>query len=348
LLFYSVDEEGALLFAVKPANPGASGAAGFAAFRLPVKGADLKAQVETFRQTLIGDRLNAESLRAQGQRLYAELVRPAESFLERSERLLIVPDGPLHTLPFAALVRQDHRYLVEWKPLRFAVSVTALAELQKRRRPGEGQEGRGLVAFGDPLIAKTASAYPPLPQSRAEVEGIARLFPGARLFLGREATEENARSLGPDARWLHFAVHGVLNAKLPTHSGLALSPPPAGSEEPGNGLLQAWEIMEDLRLDADLVTLSACDTALGTEVGGEGLLGLTRAFQYAGARSVLATLWGISDRSTAPWMSRFYRELRDGKSKDEAVRAAQVEQIRSPDGPYPFYWAAFQLYGDWR
>jgi CHAT domain-containing protein len=343
LLFYAVGEERTLLFAVKPAD---QGAAGLATFRLPVKGTDLKAEVETFRQTLIGDRLNAESLRVQGGRLYAELVRPAEAFLAGSQRLLIVPDGPLHTLPFAALRRQD-QYLIEWKPLHFAVSVTALSELQKRRRPGEGRAGRQLVAFGDPLPAPPP-AYPPLPESRAEVEGIARLVPGTRLFLGKDATEENARRLGGDARWLHFAVHGLLNARMPTHSGLVLSPPSGDSKEPGNGLLQAWEIMEDLRLDADLVTLSACDTALGTEVGGEGLIGLTRAFQYAGARSVLATLWGVSDRSTAPWMRRFYRELRDGKSKDEAVRAAQMEQIRSRDGPYPFYWAAFQLYGDWR
>lgn len=101
-----------------------------------------------------------------------------------------------------------------------------------------------------------------------------------------------------------------------------------------------------MRLDADLVTLSACDTALGREMAGEGLVGLTRAFQYAGARSVVATLWGVSDISTARFMESFYGYLRAGKTKDEALRAAQIDQIRKKTGAsHPFHWAAFQLTG---
>lgn len=360
LLFYAVGQEQTLLFVVKPEG---QGAAGFAAFSLPVNGKDLEERVDTFRDTLINDRFNSQTLNAQARRLYSDLLQPAEAFLEGIQRFLIVPDGPLHTLPFAALVRQG-QYLVEWKPLHFAVSVTAYAQLQKRRRPLEEPAHRKLAAFGDPLFRQTSpgtgrdstarsvkspqSGFAPLPASRAEVEEIARLFPHARVFLQAEATEENAKKVSNDVRWLHFAVHGLLNERIPINSALVLSASPGGVQEPGNGLLQAWEIMEDLRLDADLVTLSACDTALGTQVGGEGLIGLTRAFQYAGARSVLATLWGITDSSTVPWMKRFYRELRDGKTKDEALRAAQIEQIRSANGPYPFYWAAFQLYGDWK
>jgi CHAT domain-containing protein len=337
LLFYAVGKDQTLLFAVRPAAP--PEAPGFAIFPLNLKGESLAAKIETFRDTLIEDRFDSQASKQQGRLLYDELLRPAEAFLAGSERLLIIPDGPLHTLPFAALLRQD-RYLIEWKPMHFAVSVTSYAELRKRRRPPEDPERRKIVAFGDPALQRSApSALPGLPASRAEVEEIARLFPQARIFLQGEATEENVKSLAGDVRWLHFAVHGLLNEQIPLNSALVLS---------GNGLLQAWEIMEELRLDADLVTLSACDTALGTEMGGEGLIGLTRAFQYAGAQSVLATLWGISDKSSAPWMSRFYRELRDGKSKDEALQAAQIEQIRSENGPYPFFWAAFQLYGDWR
>ncbi len=112
-----------------------------------------------------------------------------------------------------------------------------------------------------------------------------------------------------------------------------------------------------MRIDAELVTLSACDTALGKEMGGEGLLGLTRAFHYAGARSVLATLWGVSDASTPRLMERFYTHLKAGKSRDEALRAAQLDFIRGgassgaaavPTSAHPFRWAAFQLSGDWR
>ena len=336
LVFFSVGQEQTLLFVIQPS--------GFAVFPLPLQGDDLAARVAAFRDTLIGDRFDSRSAKELGRSLYDDLLRPAEAFLAGSRRLLIVPDGPLHTLPFAALVRHD-RYLIEWKPLHFAISVTAYAELRKRRRSGGEPEDREIAAFGDPLPPRRP-ALSDLPASRTEVEEIARLFPRARIFVSERATEENAKNLPDGIRWLHFAVHGSLDARIPLNSALVLS---AGDRTgDGNGLLQAWEIMEDLRLDADLVTLSACDTALGTEIGGEGLIGLTRAFQYAGARSVLATLWGITDTSTVPWMRRFYRELRDGRSKDEALQAAQIEQIGSPNGPYPFFWAAFQLYGDWR
>jgi len=114
-----------------------------------------------------------------------------------------------------------------------------------------------------------------------------------------------------------------------------------------NGLLQAWEILEQVRLDADLVALSACGTALGQEMSGEGVLGLTRAFQYAGARSVLASLWSVSDEATALLMGRFYRGLRQGEAKDAALRNAQIEMLRGPRS-HPALWAAFGLSGDWK
>jgi CHAT domain-containing protein len=123
--------------------------------------------------------------------------------------------------------------------------------------------------------------------------------------------------------------------------------PPEGRD---NGLLQAWEVFESVRLDADLVVLSACASALGEERGGEGLIGLTRAFQYAGARAVAATLWNVDDRATARLMTLFYRRLRAGAAKDEALRAAQVELRSDPEveASAPYYWAAFQIFGDGR
>ncbi len=131
---------------------------------------------------------------------------------------------------------------------------------------------------------------------------------------------------------------------------------PEDSEGRENGLLQAWEIFERVRLDADLVVLSACQTAFGPERHGEGLISLSRAFQVAGARSVLASRWNVDDRSTSELMIRFYRNLRDGLTKDEALRQAQLEFIRGPivvdgearDFSSPYYWAAFQLIGDWQ
>src|SRR6185369_18098521 len=189
----------------------------------------------------------------------------------------------------------------------------------------------------------------PLPASRQEVEGIASLFPEAHTFLGTEATEERAKAIAPQARLLHFACHGLLDERSPLNSALALTIPEKPAPGQDNGLLQAWEIFESVRLDADLVTLSACDSGLGREMGSEGLIGLTRAFQFAGARSVLASLWSVSDDSTAELMRRFYGYLKQGKGKDEAIRAAQVDLIHGPEATsHPYHWAAFQLSGDWR
>jgi CHAT domain-containing protein len=113
--------------------------------------------------------------------------------------------------------------------------------------------------------------------------------------------------------------------------------------------LQAWEIFEAMHLDTDLVTLSGCDTGSGRVLAGEGIIGLTRAFRYAGARSLLASLWKVPDESTARLMVDFYRHLERGAAKDEALRRAQLVLLRDPDQPawhQPYFWAAFQLSGD--
>jgi CHAT domain-containing protein len=113
------------------------------------------------------------------------------------------------------------------------------------------------------------------------------------------------------ASHLHLACHGLLEDRFPLDSGLLLSSPKPGSSA-ANGLLQAWEVLERVRCDADLVVLSACETALGKDEGGEGLVGITRAFEYAGARSVVSTLWRVDDAATALLMERFYAHLRSG------------------------------------
>jgi CHAT domain-containing protein len=166
--------------------------------------------------------------------------------------------------------------------------------------------------------------------------------------VGEQATEDRAKAIGKGARYLHFASHGFLDERFPLNSALALTIPERPAEGQSNGLLQAWEIFEQMRIDADLVTLSACETGLGKELGGEGVVGLTRAFHYAGARTVLASLWSVGDDSTAELMTRFYGQLKAGQTKDGALRAAQLEMIRARGSSHPFQWAAFQLIGDWK
>jgi CHAT domain-containing protein len=360
LLEYAVGQERTWLFVVQSADAGGSG---LSVLPVALGTKHLRDEVESFRQLLKNPGADAADLKARARRLYDRLVRPAESQIAESQRILFSADGPLHALAFAALMRGD-RYLVEWKPVHSVLSATVYAELA-RSRPSRRDPGtERLVAFGDPVYrSPTPDAPDPevreavrrglalqsLPLSGQEVKSIAGLYPESRVYLGRDATEERAKSIGRESQLVHFACHGLLDERFPLNSALALTLPEQKSAGQDNGLLQAWEIFENVRLNADLVTLSACDTALGREMAGEGLVGLTRAFQYAGARSVLATLWGISDRSTARFMERFYGYLRSGKPKDQALQAAQIDQIREKAGlSHPFHWAAFQLTGDWR
>ncbi len=215
------------------------------------------------------------------------------------------------------------------------------------------------VLSGEPRAGDLRAAYRrALGAARSEDgaerrRGFAGLERKAKLFFGTDVTEERLVEQASSARRLHLACHAVVDPRLPLESGLVLAPS-GGSGERGNGFLQVWEIYQRVRLDADLVTLSACDTALGRDLPGEGVLGLTRAFQYAGARTVVSSLWKVSDEPSAQLMVRFYRHLLAGSGKAEALRRAQLEMWRgdgeAPGRPAtrsPFYWASFQVYGAW-
>lgn len=390
LLSYSVGKARTHLFSINPA-----GTLRVQSLTLDEKA--LREKVVMFRRTIESTRTgdSLEELHALGRELYENLIAPAAEALGTAERILIVPDGPLHLLPFAALVapasetERRWRYLVEWKPVHVAASVTVWEELKKERPAGLRESPTTLLAFGDPLYPRNGASvtanHPdlllpasmigglrPLPATREEVLAIANLFgEAATALLGPEATEARAKNAGSGPNLIHFAAHGILDPQVPLDSAIALSMPENPEFGGDNGLLQVWEIFESLRIRADLVTLSGCETALGQELAGEGMVGLTRAFQYAGARTVLASLWSVTDRSTAELMKRFYGYLRNGQTKDQALRSAQVDMIRGSiadaegtpvtrgvkvlakgtgEVSYasPFYWAAFQLFGDWR
>lgn len=379
LLSYSVDKEKTTLFVIQPLERLLINEPAVTVLTLPIGEATLREQVTAFwnviqRPAAASDPATPAASLQLGQRLFDLLIKPAARLVAAADRVLISPDAALHSLPFGALVQDADgsgarpRYFVEWKPLHTVISATVYAELQKTRRKGAVPD-LSLVAFGDPEypaatrneraddiaspeirgVRRRGYDLQPLPASRAEVQGIASLYAkGARTYLGAEATEERAKAVGKGVSFLHFAAHGLLDEQFPLNSALALTMPERLNDGQDNGLLQAWEIFEHLRIDADLVTLSACDTALGKEMGGEGLVGLTRAFQYAGARSVLASLWSVADDSTGELMTGFYSHLKRGATKDEALRAAQLTLIRSRRLAHPFHWAAFTLTGDWR
>ncbi|MBW8874135.1 MAG: CHAT domain-containing protein [Acidobacteria bacterium] len=361
-LSYFVTPEETFLFVVTPAASGE--ADGLRVFRLAAGEKALAEETAVFRGLILrgrGQTKVEEALLVQGRRLYDLLIAPAAPWIGRADRILISPDGPLHTLPFAALVRPGKRpeWMLEWKPIHTVLSATLYAELKRGRRPQPAGSG-SVVAFADPVFPAVPGAaagpddpplrryhagLPPLPGAREEVQALAGVYGrDARVYTGAEATKARVEHLPASTRCLHFACHALLDRRFPLDSALALA-----TSKPGdNGMLQAWEIFERLRIDADLVTLSACGSGLGREAGGEGLIGLTRAFQYAGARSVLASLWGVSDRSTALLMARFYARLRTGQPKDVALAEAQRELLHGGQFSHPYSWAAFELNGDWR
>ncbi len=396
MLSYSVGEDRSQLFVVTREG-------GLEVHSLAIGEEELRREVVLFREQIQAARASSEVgpgpmtfLDEVSRRLYLTLVEPAADRVAQSARVLLVPDGPLHHFPFAALIREitpdgpdaarDGQYLAQWKPLHSILSATLYTQLQERRRSSSRRSAVQLAAFGDPhydprkphdprelrqsladpqlrSLLERGLDLTPLPASRREVEGIAGLYPAetTSIYLGAEATEEQAKAIGRGVQVLHFATHGFLDERLPLNSGLVLTLPQEDLEDRDNGLLQAWEIFESVRLDADLVVLSACGSSLGEEQGGDGLISVTRAFQYAGARSVAATLWNVDDAVTAELMVRFYRHLKAGRSKDAALRAAQLELIEAPlkvpgedgqtreiDASAPFYWAAFQLTGDWQ
>jgi len=311
--------------------------------------------------------------RRTARELYQELMAPALGVLAGKPRLIVSPDGPLHFLSFEALLTEDPGatedfsqlpYLIRARSVSYIASASVLAALQQPRdRVERAAPPLLFVGFADPLVTVAAagpgadvvrdgtlaSALPGLgrlTQSAREVKGIADLYPAgnAKLYLDRDATEENVKDndLLRSARRIHFATHGLLDEKQPELSGLVLTRHPGSRED---GLLQVYEIF-NLQLDADLVVLSACDTGLGTMVSGEGLVGVTRALLYAGARSVVVSLWQVDDSSTPGLMISFYRRLDQDVDKAESLRQAKLEMIRQGQFSQPFYWAPFILIGE--
>jgi CHAT domain-containing protein len=206
------------------------------------------------------------------------------------------------------------------------------------------------------LLARDAPEY--LPASRQEVMDVlglfrakqgwlGRFFPGrSRVYLGREATEGRLKSAEiARYRYVHLATHGLVNEEHPGLSRLLLMPESGSGED---GVLHLGEVY-NLRLNADLVVLSACDTGRGRIARGEGIIGLSRGFLYAGAKSLLVSLWPVSDDATSSLIVDFYRELLGGRSKTRALREAKLRTMdRNPEYAKPFYWSSLILVGEGR
>jgi CHAT domain-containing protein len=260
-----------------------------------------------------------QATQAHLEELYELLIAPVRSQLE-AEHLVIVPHTFLHYLPFHAL-SDGKKALIDDFSISYAPSGSIFAACQDKQYTPDGRQGLVLA----------------VPDARApyiEEEGrfVAAAIDGAKLFLGEDATEERLRMLGPQSRYIHIATHGYFRQDNPMFSSIRL----------GNSLLSLFDLYQ-LQLNAELVTLSGCGTGMNVVVGGDELIGLVRGLLYAGAQTLMVSLWEIHDESTAEFMRDFYTCYREAQNKAEALRQALL-RLREKH-PHPYYWAAFALVG---
>jgi CHAT domain-containing protein len=339
-------------------------------FRLPYDVSESTQElVENYVKLLSSKDISDSDCKFVGRSLYERLFLPQKNKLRADiKNLIIIPDRYLYYLPFEMLshkesgIKNKFIFLVEDYNISYAPSASTLISiLHKEKKAGNQKD---LLVIGDPVynsgkeqmdeaIDSDDILYDyyqkrfdihPLSFAIKEVKSISSLIKnGSKLIICQEkATEENVKKLSLiEYKIIHFATHSLLDDKVANRSALVLT---LDDDPVEDGFFQVREIYNE-KLDSDLVVLSACQTARGKMEKGEGIQGLPRAFFYAGAKSVLSSLWNINDRSTAEFMKHFYKYLSHGKTKQEALRLTKIKMLHSKYN-HPYYWAAFVLTGD--
>jgi CHAT domain-containing protein len=324
-------------------------------------------EIENLSQQFVGG-IRAKGTGAElSKRLYALIVKPVPEAASTT-RLIIAPDAILNLLPFEALRDAQGEYLLKSRIISYVPSGTILNTLRhaEKQKPAP----KPLLAVGDVEYENQGGSgrrIPPpasirgqiergiadlsgiglhdLPETRAEVEEIGKLVGSdAVILLGKDATETGFKKQPLDQfRILHLAVHGFADTQYPERSALVLGTDPQSGDD---GLLQVREIIR-LRLNAELTTLSACDSGVGKLQGQEGISNLVEAFLVAGSKSVVASLWSADDTFASALMEQFYRRLAQGEDTSSALRNAKLDLLaKYGDQVSPFYWAAFIAVGE--
>lgn len=365
LLEYKLEDERSYLWAVTRDN--------VQSYRLP-GGIQIAAQARLVYELLSNNQNVREPAgealyRQEAGKLSRMILGPLAGRLG-NKRLLIVADGALQYLSFGALPSPsakngESRLLIADHEIVSLPSASVLDVL--RREYGSREPApKAAAIFADPVYTPddarvdrkseavrsggTANGFKRLLFSRGEAEAIVSVTPERSNLLALDFEPDRQLAMSPQLgnyRFVHFSTHGVLNSRRPELSGLVLSQV-SRTGQPQDGLLRLHEIY-NLRLNADLVVLSACQTALGKDVRGEGLIGLTRGFMYAGSPRVVASLWQVDDAATAALMKEFYKGmLVKDMTPAAALRAAQLEVQKRKAWRSPYYWAAFVLQGEWK
>jgi CHAT domain-containing protein len=346
--------------------------------------AQIDSLVSALREPLAKNQLPAE-INSRAAALSQQILGPASQAIARHRRLIVVADGSLHLVPFAVLPQGDQPLLERHQLLQLPSSSTlALLQRQPSSRPASiailadpifsSDDSRvrvfapakpssnappkpvDLRALSLSRAAATLSTntlkpqpWAPLPGTRREAEAIQRLFPPQQALVALDEQANLHLAQDPKlARYsiLHLATHGIFNTQEPAFSGLLLSLVDREGK-PQDGFLQLADVF-NLKLATDLVVLSACETGLAEQVKGEGLVGLTRGFLYAGSSRVLVSLWKVDDAATAKFMEYFYKALLQRRLPPSQALVAAQQQLRSnPRLASPYYWGAFVLQGEW-
>jgi CHAT domain-containing protein len=394
LLEYSIGEERSYLWAVTKT--------GITSYSLPLR-ADIEAAAQDFYKQLTSPQEGSPEV---GMKLSQMLLAPVANQLGQ-KRLLIVSDGALQSIPFAALpipettsppapllggegsnsppfpTREGGLGGLGFTPLLVNHEIVTLPSAStlavlRRELKGRSPAAKTVAVIADPVFStkddRFLSSQPPqsntttrtsevkrsatdigvtldrLKYSRTEAETILSLVPATERSSALDFVASRATATSPDLaqyHMVHFPTHGLLNNVHPELSGVVLSL----VDEKGadtDGFLRLHDIF-NLNLPAELVVLSACETGLGKDVQGEGLVGLTRGFMYAGAKRVAVSLWSVNDVATSELMKRFYQQmLEKGVNPVAALRAAQLEMMKTEQWKAPYYWAAFVVQGEWR
>ena len=335
LLEFIISEEKVYLFALHRPSPRLPPE--LRVFPLAITKGQLTEQVARFRREVAERKL---SFSASATALHQELLMPAHAILAGKTSLVIVPDGVLWELPFQALMPTPGRYVLENYTLAYAPSLTSLRAITQRNRTNAPQL---LLAFGNPQL--TIENLPPLSQTEQQVRDLGVLFgPSAsRIYLGADASEQRFKAEAANYSIINLATHGIFDDQQPLASHVLLA-----RSDSEDGLLEAHEIMQ-MQLQAQLVVLSACETARGYIGPGEGVIGLTWAFLQAGVPTVVVSQWQVREDSTAALMKQFYQSIKTPTAtvtRAGALRQAALSVMKDARYRHPFYWAGFVLVGN--